>query len=100
MNDRVLLTGLFPILYPLVHILVFISILLKPTKESSSQVTGIVMIPALPFLGIIFYVLLGEKTSAANRESKYGSLSQDIRMRNILHCLNSYPLVALLVSKT
>ena len=67
MNDCVLLTGLFPILYPLVHILVFISMLLTPTKEAPSQVTWIVVILALPFLGIILYVLLGETNIGRKR---------------------------------
>jgi cardiolipin synthase len=67
MNDHVLLTGLISILYPLVLILVFIRILLRPNREASSRVAWIVVILAFPVLGIVAYVLLGETNIGLQR---------------------------------
>ena len=67
MSEHVLLTGLFSILSLLVYILVFIRVLLRPNREASSRVAWLVVILALPVLGIIAYILLGETNIGRKR---------------------------------
>lgn len=67
MNDHIVLAGLFSMLSLLVYILTFIRILLRPNREPASRVAWLVVILALPLLGIIVYVLLGETNIGRKR---------------------------------
>ena len=60
MKDHVVLAGLFSILSLIVYILTFIRILLRPDREPASRIAWLVVILALPWVGIIVYLLLGE----------------------------------------
>lgn len=60
MSDHAILAILFSLLYLLVYVLTIMRILLRPNREASSRVAWMVVILALPMLGIIFYLLLGE----------------------------------------
>lgn len=67
MNDHLILTGLFSILSLLVYLLTIIRILLRPNREASSRVAWMVVILALPLLGIVVYLLLGETNIGRKR---------------------------------
>lgn len=67
MNEHLFLNWLFSILYLLLHVLVIIRVLLRPNREASSRVAWIVVILALPLLGIVSYILLGETNIGRKR---------------------------------
>jgi cardiolipin synthase A/B len=67
MNQHLLLAGLFSILSLSVYIMVIIRVLLRPNREASSRVAWIVVILALPVLGIVAYILLGETNIGRKR---------------------------------
>jgi len=70
MNQQLLLAGLFSILSLLVYCLVMVRVLLRPNREASSRIAWIVVILALPVLGIIAYILLGETNIGRKRVAR------------------------------
>src|SRR6476659_1415546 len=66
----------------LVHVAVIARVILRPHREPASRIAWIVMIIALPVVGMISYLLLGE-TNIGRR-----------RMRRIRQVLASMPDVA------
>ena len=67
MKDHVVLAALFSILSLVAYILTFIRILLRPNREPASRVAWLVVILALPWVGIIVYLLLGETNIGRKR---------------------------------
>ena len=70
MNENGLLLVLIPILHVLVQILVIVRVLLRPNREAASRVAWIVVILALPVLGILAYLLLGETSIGRKRTER------------------------------
>ena len=70
MNQHLLFAGLFSILSLFVYILVIIRVLLRPNREASSRLAWIVVILALPVLGIVAYILLGETNIGRKRVAR------------------------------
>ncbi len=70
MNDFVMLAALFSVFSLIVYVLTFIRILLRPNREPASRVAWLVVILALPWVGIIVYLLLGETNIGRKRVSQ------------------------------
>ena len=70
MNQHLLLAGIFSILSLLVYILVMVRVLLRTNRDPSSRVAWIVVILALPVLGIVAYILLGETNIGRKRVAR------------------------------
>ena len=70
MNQHLLLAGLFSIMSLAIHLLVVIRVLLRPNREASSRVAWIVVILAVPVLGIVAYILLGETNIGRKRVAR------------------------------
>src|SRR5438094_10050475 len=62
----------------LVHVAVIARVILRPHREPASRIAWIVMIIALPVVGMVSYLLLGE-TSIGRRRVR--------RMREMLACM-------------
>jgi len=67
MNDHTLIAVLFSILFLLVYVSTIMRILLRANRDPSSRVAWMVVILALPLLGIIVYLLLGETNIGRKR---------------------------------
>lgn len=67
MDDHLVLTAVSTILFLLIYASTIIRILLRPNREPSSRVAWMVVILALPLLGIIVYLLLGETNIGRTR---------------------------------
>jgi cardiolipin synthase len=67
MNSNGLLLALIPLLHVLVQVLIIARVLLRPSREAASRVAWIVVVLALPVLGIIAYLLLGETNIGRKR---------------------------------
>ena len=61
-----------------VHLLVVIRVLLRPNREASSRVAWIVVILALPVLGIVAYILLGETNIGRKRVTRMRSVISEL----------------------
>lgn len=77
MNDHQLVTVLGTVIYLLAQLAVIGRAILRPHREPASRVAWIVVIVALPVLGIIAYLLFGEtnigrRQSARKRETLAG----------------------------
>ena len=70
MNQHLLIAGLFLAMSLLVYILVMIRVLLRPNREASSRIAWLVVILALPVLGIVAYILLGETNIGRKRVAR------------------------------
>ncbi|AYF34043.1 cardiolipin synthase [Vreelandella alkaliphila] len=74
-SDSTVLTALSAALHLVIQWLLIIRVLLKPHRDPRARLTWIVVIIALPIVGIITYLLLGE-TNIGNKRAK--------RMREVL----------------
>ena len=59
--------AIFLILHVLVQIALIVRVLLRPHREPASRIAWIVVIVAVPLLGIIAYLLLGETNIGRRR---------------------------------
>jgi len=70
MFENGLFLVLLPILHILVQIMVIVRVLLRPNREAASRVAWIVVILAVPFLGVLAYLLLGETSIGRKRTER------------------------------
>jgi cardiolipin synthase len=75
MNENLFFAALGTIPHVLVQILLIVRVLLRPNREAASRIAWIVVILALPILGIVTYLLLGETSIGRKRVA---------RMRNVI----------------
>jgi cardiolipin synthase len=78
MNQHLFFAGLLSIMSLAVHLLVVIRVLLRPNREASSRVAWIVVILALPVLGIVAYILLGETNIGRKRVTRMRSVISEL----------------------
>ncbi len=74
MDQHLSLAGLFSIFSLSVYILEIIRVLLRPNRAASSRVAWIIVILALPVLGIVSYILLGETNIGRKRVERMRSV--------------------------
>jgi cardiolipin synthase len=67
MNQGAIIGTIFMILHILIQIACIVRVLLRPHREPASRIAWIVVIMALPVLGIIAYLLLGETNIGRRR---------------------------------
>jgi len=67
MNDHTLLTSLLLMVHLLAIFVTIVRILLRPHRDPSSRIAWVVVVLALPILGIVIYVLLGETNIGSKR---------------------------------
>jgi cardiolipin synthase len=67
MNESAFGGAMFLTLHVLIQIALTIRVLLKPHREPASRIAWVVVIVALPVLGIVAYILLGETNIGRRR---------------------------------
>jgi len=67
MNEGALTAPMFLTLHVLIQVALVVRVLLRPHREPASRIAWVVVIVALPVLGILAYILLGETNIGRRR---------------------------------